>query len=115
MITKLQLITKEIMKNFVLVFRGGKAPQSEEEGKKVMALWTDWFASLGDAVVDMGAPLGESKTIAPDGQVGTGTAELTGYTILKADSLDKAVEVSKTCPQLASEGSLEVYEVNPIM
>ena len=35
---------------------------------------------------------------------------LTGYSVLKADSLDEATKMAKGCPVLASNGSVEVYE-----
>ena len=57
------------MPNYLLVFHGGTAPQSEEEGRKVMQEWTSWMDGLGAAVVDGGNPVGTSKTISPDGSV----------------------------------------------
>jgi hypothetical protein len=40
---------------------------------------------------------------------------LTGYTILQADSLGAAAEMASGCPVLSSGGSVEVYEVMPVM
>ena len=40
---------------------------------------------------------------------------LSGYSILKADSLDKAVDMAKGCPVLESGGKITVCEIHPAM
>jgi len=57
------------MANYVLVYHGGSMPESPEEGAKVMAAWTSWFGTLGDALVDGGNPASRTKTIGADGSV----------------------------------------------
>ena len=99
------------MGKFVLAYRGGTMPATPEEGEKMMAAWMSWFAALGDGVVDGGNPFGASTTIASNGGVTTGgAAALTGYSILSADSLDAATKLAGGCPQLASGGTVDVYE-----
>lgn len=99
------------MGNFVLAYTGGSMPESPEEGEKVMAAWMGWFGALGAAVVDRGNPFGPSMSISPDGKATDGNAAgLTGYSIISADTLAEATEMAKRCPQLASGGSVEVYE-----
>ena len=39
----------------------------------------------------------------------------TGYSILKADSLNAAVDLAKGCPVLQSGGKITVYEITPAM
>jgi hypothetical protein len=39
----------------------------------------------------------------------------TGYSIIKADSLGAAVEMSRGCPILQSGGQISVYETFPVM
>jgi hypothetical protein len=99
------------MATYLFAYTGGSTPDSEEAQAAVMAAWTGWFGELGDAVVDAGNPFGPSATIASDGSVsGSGAARLTGYSVLKADSLDAATVLAKNCPVLAAGGSVEVYE-----
>jgi hypothetical protein len=93
------------MGKYVLVFKGGGIPQSEEEQQQVMAAWTEWFGTLGDSVVDMGTPFGASAAVD-----GGSTSGLTGYSILSADSLDDAVGKAQSCPILKGGGEVEVYE-----
>lgn len=104
------------MANYVLAYVGGSEPASEEEGKAVMDAWMAWFGALGDAVVDGGNPFGPSASIAPDGTSSAGAgAALTGYSILRADSLEAAIELARGCPQLAAGGTVEVYETFAVM
>ena len=97
------------MTKYLLNYHGGSAPQSKEEGERVMKAWTDWMGGLGKALVDGGNPAGQSKTIAANGKVsdGGGANPSTGYSILEARSLDDAVGLSKGCPIFKSGGSVE--------
>lgn len=98
------------MANYVLVYHGGSMPESPEEGAKVMQAWTDWFAKLGDALVDGGNPASKTRRIGADGSVSDDASGPSGYSILKADSLDAAVELAKGCPVLAGGSSVQVVE-----
>jgi len=105
------------MANFVLLYSGGSAGMTEAEREKVMQQWGEWFGKVGDGIVDMGNPFGaKAKNLANgsvhDGAVGT---PATGYSIVKADSLDAATELAKGCPVLRSGGKITVYEVTPAM
>ncbi|MEO6397631.1 MAG: YciI family protein [Tepidiformaceae bacterium] len=99
------------MANYLLAYKGGgPPPESEEEGQRVMAAWMGWFGSLGEAVVDGGNPIGASMTVASDGSISDGNSGISGYSVLKADSLDEAAKMAKGCPHLASGGTVEVCE-----
>ena len=99
------------MANFVFAYHGGKPPESPEEGAKVMAAWNAWFETLGPAIVDGGAPVGASKTVASGGvSDGGGSNPLSGYSIVSADNIDAAVEMAKGCPILEDGGNVEVAE-----
>jgi hypothetical protein len=88
--------------NFLLTYHGeGGMPTSAEETATVMAAWTAWFGQLGEAVVDPGNPTSHTKAISPDGSVMDATSAPTGYSIIRAASLDEAVELSRGCPVLA--------------
>ena len=100
------------MSNYVLAYHGGKKPESPEEGTKHMAKWKAWVGGLGDAVVNPGTPLGKSKTVSSGGVSDDGGSNpLLGFSIVKADSMDAALEMAKTCPFLDLGGTLEVAEV----
>ncbi len=105
------------MANFILVYTGGSAGATEAEREKVMQQWGGWFGELGDKVVDAGNPFSEhaknlSNGSIHDGAIGT---PATGYSIIKADSLNTAAELAKGCPVLQSGGKITVYEITPAM
>ena len=97
---------------YLLLYSGGHMPETESEQKKVMDAWTSWFGKHGDAIADGGNPFTpKAKTISADGEVTDGAfAAATGYTLIKADSLDKAVEIAKGCPVLLGGAKLAVFE-----
>lgn len=103
------------MANYVLVYRGSSMAETPEEQAKTMERWMAWFGTLGESVVDGGAPFGPSASIATDGAASDGGASgLTGYSILSADSLSDAQTKAKGCPVLGSGGTVEIYESLPI-
>ena len=100
------------MNNYVFVYRGGLEFKSPGEGAKHMAKWRAWVGGLGDASVNRGSPFGKSKIISSGGVSDDGGSNhLTGYSIVKADSLDAALEMAKACPHLDIGGSIVVAEV----
>lgn len=104
------------MAKYVVVYTGGSMPDSEAERQAVMDAWTAWIGGLGSALTDVGNPFGPSKGIAADGSVTDGgESRLSGYSIVEADSLDAATELSGGCPVLAGGGAVEVYETFDVM
>lgn len=103
------------MANFILAYRGGSVPQTEEEQQAVMEAWMGWFGALGDKVVDGGAPFGASMSRTADGAPADGApSALTGYSIVDAESLAAATELAGGCPILTAGGSVDVYEAMPM-
>jgi hypothetical protein len=53
-----------------------------------------------------------AKTINSDGKVSDGPVGgmVSGYSIIKADSLDKAVALAKGCPVLGGGAKISVFE-----
>ena len=99
------------MSNYAFAYHGGKKPESPEEGTKLMVQWKAWVGGLGDAVVNPGSPLGMSKTVSAEGvSDGGGPNVLTGFSIVKADSMAAALQLAKACPYLEI-GTIEVAEV----
>ena len=103
------------MANFLLTFHGGGMPETKEAQDQVMQAWTGWFGTLGDALVDGGNPVSQSRAISPDGSVMDATHGPSGYSIIKADSLDAAVALAKGCPVLQGGASIVVSETFPAM
>jgi hypothetical protein len=100
------------MAQYVIVYLGGDQPSTPEEGKQHMAKYMEWLSSLGDSAVSPANPLKGTSTVNPDGTVTAGgTTTMSGYTIIKADSMDAALSIAKGCPFLEIGGSLEVSEL----
>ncbi len=71
-----------------------------------------WLSSLGDSAGSPANPLKDTNTVNSDGTVVTGsTTTMSGFTIIKADSMDTALLIAKACPFLETGGSLEVPEL----
>ena len=106
------------MADYVLLYGGGSMPETKEEQDAVMAAWNAWFGELSDSLKDGGNPFTPAaKSIAPDGSVsdGSGSGTASGYSIIKADSLDEAAEKAKGCPVLNGGAHITVYETFGVM
>jgi hypothetical protein len=90
----------------VLLYLGGTAPTSQEEGEAVAAAWGDWFARTGDALVDPGNQFGTVTRYGAD----SAPSEVNGYSIVTADDADAVDRVLDGHPHLASGGTVEVHE-----
>ena len=114
------------MKEYLFLFRGGNsslAAQSAEEKQCHMQNWIDWMGGLAKDGHLIGAqPLnstgkqitGRSKIVS-DGPFIEGKEMVGGYLICKAESYDRAVEISKDCPILEFEdGKVEVREIQEL-
>ncbi|HKI97119.1 MAG TPA: YciI family protein [bacterium] len=99
------------MAHYMIFYVGGKPPETPEEGARKQQEWKDWVGSLGDAVVNPGTPLGNSRTVTAAGvSDGGGPNALTGFSVVNADSMEAALEMAQRCPFL-DVGTLQVAEV----
>ncbi len=106
------------MTNFLLLYSGGSMPATEAEQQAVMKEWEVWFGKIGCALVDAGNPTTpQAKTVSSDGKVSDGPVGTmaSGYSIIKADSLDAAVAMAKGCPVLKGGAKITVYETFNVM
>ncbi len=100
------------MSDFMFAFHGGSMPETPEEGEKVMAAWEAWMGGLGEAMVNPGNPVGLSKTVSAAGVADDGGSNpLSGFTIVKAGSIEEACEMAKGCPIIDAGGSVEVAPI----
>ncbi len=100
------------MTNYLLLYSGGSMPASEAEQKAVLKDWETWFGKVGSNLVDGGNPFTPmARAIASDGKVSNGVSSMaSGYSIIKADSLDAAVSMAKSCPVLKGGAKISVFE-----
>ena len=98
------------MKKFVLLYRGTRDQAPTEDS---MAAWNEWFASLGDQVVDIGNPFGEGREVAAGNttELARSADGVTGYTLINAQDIDEAEKIALTHPIVPS---IQVYEAMPM-
>ena len=109
------------MSEFLYVYRGGnRAGLSPEQIQQVMQKWVTWMQGLAEKghLKDRGHPLepggklvnGRSKNVTDGPYVEKDLVG--GYSLIEARDLAQATELSKGCPILERDGSVEV---RPIM
>jgi len=100
------------MKQFVFVYLGGNQPTSPEEASNHFLKYREWLSSLGDSVVIPTIPLKDTSTVSADGSVREGgSSAMSGFSVIKADSMEAALSIAQACPFLEIGGSLEVSEM----
>jgi len=100
------------MAQYVFVYLGGNQPSSPEEANKHFTKYMEWLTSLGDSVVSPTIPLKDTHTVSSDGIIREGgSSAMSGFSIIKAESMEAALSVAQACPFLEIGGSLEVSEL----
>jgi hypothetical protein len=101
-----------VMATFLITYHGaGGMPDSAEAREQMIAAFQAWAASVGDAMIDPGSPLGPRKTVTGDGVSDTAAdGALGGYTLISADSLDDAVTAVKNHPFVGRGGTLQISQ-----
>lgn len=91
------------MKKFLAMYMAPAATIAEmmkatpAEMKSGMDEWNSWSDAHKKAITDLGAPLGKTKRVSPNGVSDTKN-DITGYTIVEADSFDDAAKMFKDHP-----------------
>ncbi len=100
------------MNQYIITYFGGDQPSNPDEGRKHFAKYQAWLNTLGDAVIKPMVPFNNNHTINTDGSVTSGSAvSMSGHTIIQADSIEAAIALTKQCPFLDINGTLEIAEV----
>lgn len=100
------------MPNFMIAYFGGEQPASKEEGMAHMEKWKAWVESLGDAIVNPGTPLPVSKIVTADSVKNDNDPNsMKGFAVVKAASIEAAVEIAKSDPFLEMGGTIRVSQM----
>ena len=110
------------MKKYIVIYHAPKdmmeqaAELSPEERKKEMESWMEWAQKCGDKLVDMGAPLMGGVKLSPDGSSAMSRKDVTGFSILQAESMDKAKVLLEGHPHLQynADCEIEIHEAMPL-
>jgi hypothetical protein len=103
---------EDTMPSYLITYHGGPGmPADPEAAQQMIAAFQAWVGEVGTAMRDPGAPLAAAKTVSADSEVdGQTQAEIGGYTLVEADSLEAAVALVRSHPFLGRGGSLQVSE-----
>lgn len=82
--------------------------QSEEEGQAEMQDWMAWAGKAGAALLDMGTPLGNARSVSSSGAEPS-PSSAAGYSIVEAPDADAAAALMGGHPHLKI-GTIEVLE-----
>lgn len=102
------------MKKFLVLYHSSTsaaeqmADATPEQAKAGMDAWMSWAGEAGAAIVDMGAPLGDSVMLSgdtPDGYIG-------GFSIVEAESLEAAADLFDAHPHFQMpDGAIQILEM----
>lgn len=98
-----------------IYYNGGSTGDMPME--EVKAAWMKWFGELGDKLIDGGNPFNDGgKAVENSGVTTIENFPASGYSIVKADSMDEATEMAKGCPVLehVETAAIRVYEALPM-
>jgi hypothetical protein len=100
------------MPKFLITYVGGmEMPASAAAREQMLSAFMAWAGSVGDQMVDPGAPLGPTRLVTSEGDTeGRAAGEIGGYTVISADSIDDAVTAVRGHPFLGRGGTLQVSE-----
>lgn len=96
------------MKRFLLLYKGpATAPDAPHEG------WPQWFARLGEHLVDRGSPLAHGCSLQSDGSTENRATPLNGYSIIQAEEREEALRLVRDHPYLSlgREYTVEVFDI----
>jgi hypothetical protein len=99
------------MAKFLITYHGGgDMPADPAQREQMLSAFMTWAATVGDSMVDPGAPLGPAKLVTSDGVSDDTEDGVGGYTLLSADSVNDAVEKVRNHPFISRGGTLRVAE-----
>jgi len=95
------------MKRFLLLYSGPPPVNPTHEG------WPEWFAEIGDALVDPGSPMRDGFVLRADGSTSVTTNRPLGYSIVQAEDRPRALELLRHHPLWRSgpEYRIEMFEL----
>lgn len=113
------------MKDFLFIYKADYTAMQErtaEEMQANMKRWMDWLGNIAaqNKLIDRGNRLADSgRIVKSNGIVTNGPymeikESIGGYSLIKAQSYDEAVEYAKGCPALLTGGNVEVREIAPM-
>ena len=109
------------MRKFMVLYQSSvsageqMANTTPEQAKAGMDLWMNWAQKAGNAIVDLGSPLGTAINVSPE-SVSTSVTQISGFSILQAESMDAVTKLLEEHPhfRMGADSSIEVLEFLPM-
>ena len=77
-----------------------------------MNKWKAWVEGLGDTIVNPGTPLPDSKIVTSSSvEDDSDPDSMKGLAVVKAESIDAAIEIAKLDPFLENGGTIRVSQM----
>ncbi len=96
------------MHKFILLYKGPvPQPDASHEG------WPEWFAKIGDKLVDRGSPMLNGQVIETAGLSTDKATSLNGYSIIQAEDCGAVQDLLKDHPYLTQGEAytIEIFEL----
>ncbi len=106
------------MSKFILLYNGPATPpdmMDDAKRNQIMGDWKTWMEKVGPAMVEMGSPMGNGRSVVDDGSTGK-PLEISGYSIVQAEDINAALDLVDGHPFLSDKSgkfSVEVFELFP--
>jgi len=106
------------MKRFLVIYNAPVEAMAEmskatpEQKEADMKVWFAWKDSMGDKLIDFGAPLVRGQRIQSDRSVQAAANAVSGYSIIQAHNMDEAKTMLSNHPHLQWEDGcdIEIHE-----
>ena len=109
------------MKKFLVLYHAPKSALKQmekstpEQAKAGMNAWMKWSNDCGSAIVELGAPLGNGKSVTPDA-VTESRKDVAGFSIMQGKTMETIIKRLKKHPHFMMSGkcTIEVHEELPM-
>ncbi len=97
------------MAKFLVTYHGGEMPADPELLEQARSEFVAWLSRAGEAVLDPGAGLRAVTQLAAGEP--EPLSQITGYSVIKADSVEAASGILTSHPFVHRGGTLQINEV----
>ncbi|WP_411031227.1 hypothetical protein [Spongiimicrobium sp. 3-5] len=106
------------MKKFIAIYHSAPeamaqmADATPEQKAEGMQHWLDWKDRIGSAMIDLGAAVMGGVAISPNGAKTNSTKQVSGYSLVQAESMEAAHKLFDGHPHLHwhPTASIEIHE-----
>lgn len=96
------------MAKYIVTYYRCNKPSSPSESEYLFEEYQNWLNCMSN----IANTTGKSHTVSANGTVSEGSkTTMPGYIIFEASSINRAIQIAKTCPFLISGGTVEVAEL----